>query len=159
MGIVTKRKAGSHSNIAITIASLANDLRRASAAVDNREDRFIDALLQLKIKSGATVGGSPVVNVYAYGAIHADQLGYSGDVSGADEAFNGTFLNCHSLGTLTVIAAATVYRSKVFSIANVFGGRMPDKWGIIIENKTGAALDATPANHVCTYMGLWEEVA
>jgi hypothetical protein len=144
--------------MAITIASLANDARRASAAIDNGEQRFIDALVQLKIKSGASVGGTPVVNVYAYGAIEPTEVGYSGDPSGSVSAYNGTFLNCHSLGVLTVIAAATAYTSKVFSIAALFGGRMPDKWGIIIENKTGNALDATAASHKCGYRGLWTEV-
>ena len=159
MSVTTKRKAGSYCAIPITIASLANDGRRASTAVDNTSDRFIDALVQLKIKSGATVGGSPVVNIYAYAAIHADQLGYSGDASGVDGAYNGTFLNCHSIGSVACIAAATGYVSKVFGVASLFGGRMPDKWGIIIENKTGAALDAVASSHSCSYIGLWEDLS
>jgi hypothetical protein len=122
-------------------------------------DRFIDALVQLKIKTGTTVSGSMVVNVFAYAGIEPDELGYSGEPSGADEAYGGSLDNCHSLGVIGCPTAATTFVSKVFSIASLFGGRMPDKWGIIIENKTGAGLNAVGTAHACGYVGLWEELS
>jgi len=40
------------------------------------------------------------------------------------------------------------------SVAAAFGGSLPPKWDVIVENKTGAALDSTEANHVKKYIGI-----
>jgi hypothetical protein len=41
-----------------------------------------------------------------------------------------------------------------FSIAQAFGGVMPRKWGIVLYNGTGAALNATQTDSECQYSGL-----
>ncbi len=40
------------------------------------------------------------------------------------------------------------------SVAAAFGGMMPAFWGIVIENKSGGALDGTEANHKKLWQGV-----
>jgi hypothetical protein len=40
------------------------------------------------------------------------------------------------------------------SVAAAFGGVLPERWGIIVENKTGGALDSTEGNHAKLWQGV-----
>jgi hypothetical protein len=110
--------------------------------------------MQLKVKTGGTVSGDKAVYVYAYGAVDSSGLGYSGGASGSDAAFSGTLANTKLIGVISTPASSTAYESDVMSVAAAFGGSLPNKWGVIVENKTGAALDSTEANHVKKYAGI-----
>ena len=149
-----KTKYAGAADITITLGSLAGDAKRQSAAMDNSSNLYLDAHVQLKIKSGATVSGDKAVYVYAYAAVDSSGLGYSGGASGSDSAYSGTSANTRLIGVISCPSAATAYESDIMSIAGAFGGSMPNKWGIIVENKTGAALDSTESNHVKKYTGV-----
>lgn len=151
-----KTKYGSHSQaLTITIASLANNAARESTVVDNGTNLFLDALVSLKIKTGAgTPGAGPVVNVYAYGTVN-DGTDYSDGATGSDAAITLTSPpNVRLIGVINTPAASTTYKGGPFSVAAAFGGVLPAKWGIIIENKEGQTLDATGGNHSATYQGV-----
>lgn len=131
-----------------TLASLANNAARASTAVDNSTNKYDDEFVQLQVKSGASgVSATGVVNVYVYGT--ADNGTTYGDgATGTDAGITLTSPpNATLLFSLNVVANATTYKSNPFSVAQAFGGVLPDHWGIIVENKSGAALDSTEANH------------
>lgn len=134
--------------ITITLAALANNSMRASAAIDNTTSPANDALVQVAIKTGASgVAATGYVDVYAYGSAN-DGASYSGGASGTDSAYTGPKI--HRIGRIAAGVNATTY-TEVFPVAQAFGGVLPQKWGIIIENQTAAALDATEGSHTKVY--------
>lgn len=148
-----KTKYTSASNITITLASLADDSKRESTDVSNTVNLYLDALVHLKVKTGASVSGDKAIYVYAYGCVD-DNMGYSGDASGSDGAYSGNIDNCKLLGVISTPAAASTYLSDLMSVANAFGGVLPSAWGIIVHNKTGAALNGTEGNFEKKYGGI-----
>ena len=149
-----KSKYVTASDVTITLASLANGATRQSDAIDNTANLYLDALVQLKVKTGTTVSGDLQVLVYAYATVGSSGLGYSGGASGSDSAFSGTLDNTKLIGIISTPAAATAYESDLMSVAAAFGGVLPGEWGIIVENRTGSALDSAEANHVKKYVGV-----
>jgi hypothetical protein len=55
-----------------------------------------------------------------------------------------------SVGILTTTSFIIV----VGSIATAFGGTMPRKWGIVVDNRAGA-LNGTAGNFAATYSGIY----
>ena len=149
-----KTKYGTNNQpITITLGSLANDAKRESTAINNTSNCFLAALVQLQVKTGSgTIGSNPVVNVYAYGTSDGGTT-YSGEATGSDAAYTGTLANCRLIGVISCPASASTYKSEPMNVTNAFGG-LPDKWGIVVENKTGLALDSTEENHKKFYQGL-----
>jgi hypothetical protein len=134
---------------------LANNGARASTAVDNTTNLFLDVLVQFKIKTGASgTTATGTVNVYAYGTANGG-TNYSDGATGTDAAITLTSPpNAGTpIGIINCVANATTYISQPMSVAAAFGGVLPDHWGIIIENKTGGALDTTEGNHGKWYQG------
>jgi hypothetical protein len=162
MANINQKFGTSNQSITISLLSLANGTSRASTAVDNSTDLFADALVSINIKSGASgTASTGYVTVYAYGTV-------DGGTNYTENATNGTGLdaaitltsptNLKVVGIINVVANATTYRAGPFSIAQVFGGSLPQKWGIVITNSTGGALDSTEANHLKIYQGIYNQV-
>ena len=149
-----KTKYASAANITVSLASLADGAKRESTAIDNTSSLYLDAHVQLKVKAGSTVSGDAAVYVYAYGTTDSSGLGYSGGASGSDSAFSGTLANTKLIGVISTPASGTAYESDIMSVAAGFGGSLPNKWGIIVQNKTGSALDGTEGNHIKKYLGV-----
>lgn len=149
-----KTKYSSAAGITISLASLADHAERQSDVIDNSSNLYLDAHIQLKVKTGSTVSGDKAVYVYAYGTTDSSGLGYSGGASGSDSAFSGTLANTKLIGVISTPATGTSYESDIISVAAGFGGSLPSKWGIIVENRSGSALDATESNHVKKYVGI-----
>jgi hypothetical protein len=61
------------------------------------------------------------------------------------------------IGRINVVANSATYIGGPFSVAAAFGGVLPDHWGIVIENKTGATLDASIGSS--WYQGVFQTVA
>lgn len=144
----------SNQTITITIASLGSGSSQSSAAVDNTSNLFLDALVQIKIKSaGSSTSSTGFVNVYAYGSS-------DGGTSYPEGAGTNTSVtltappNVRLIGFLNVVANSTTYISEPFSVAAAFGGSLPAFWGIILQNNSGATLDATAGNHFAIYQGV-----
>jgi hypothetical protein len=58
------------------------------------------------------------------------------------------------VGTINMVANATTYVSGPMSVANAFGGQLPERWGIVVENRSGAPFDATEGNHAKLWQGV-----
>jgi hypothetical protein len=146
--------------ITVTLASLANAARRASTAIDNTTNLFLDALVQLKIKTGASgVLATGYVEVFAYATADPSGPTYAEAATGSDAAITLTVPpNLKLIGILNVVANATSYVSEPLSVAAAFGGVLPAKWGIVIGNQSGAALDSTEGNHAKFYQGVQQQV-
>ena len=143
-----KNKYGtSNQAITITLSSLANDDKRESTAIDNSSTLFLDALVQVKIATNASNSstGDKSVYIYTYGTADAGTT-FSGNASGTDSSF-GTdpqqLQNCILIGVVYAPTANKTYESDLMSIANAFGGKLPERWGIIAHNKTGYALNSS----------------
>ncbi len=134
----------SNQSITCTITSLANNGQRQSTAIDNTSNVFFDALVFVKVKSNASgTSASGTVNVYAYGSADGGTT-YTESATGSDGSITLTSPpNVRLIGVINVVANSTTYNGGPFSVAQAFGGVVPDHWGIIIENKSSGTLDAS----------------
>lgn len=151
----------SNQAITITLASLANDVTgprtgRQSTEIDNTTNKFIDALVFLKVlTASAATSATGHVDVYAYGT--ADGGTTRTETAGAtDAAITLTDPpNARLIGVCNTVANSITYNCGPFRVSIAFGGILPDKWGIIVINESGAALNATEANHGKWYQGVY----
>jgi hypothetical protein len=146
---------GTVTNITITLASLANNAARQSLAVDNSVDLFLDAEVYLAIPLVAgTPGNDLAINIWLYGS--HDGTNYGDPATGLDTAL--TIRNPTNLrGPFpinTPDAGALTYKAFVPSVAQFFGGILPVKWGIVVENRTNLTFGATEGNFTKQYRGI-----
>lgn len=141
-----KTKYGSpNQSITITLLGLLDNAARASLAIDNSTNLFLDILVQLRINTGNVGAPSGEKNciVYAFGTVDGGST-YSGGATGADAAYGGVagqlISNCPTLGHVNVDAQNETFESDVFSLASAFGGVLPQKSGIIVVNQIGQTL-------------------
>jgi hypothetical protein len=145
-------------DVTITLASLAANAEgvftagRASTAIDNRTTLDLDHILSGKIRTGTT---TPVegrsINIYAYAPISnaAATPTYPDSITGTDAAKTFTSANVQNSAVRFVASItidATAERDYFFapvSIASLFGGSLPQFYGIFVAHDTGAALSAT----------------
>lgn len=147
MANIKEAFGSNNQSITCTLTSLGSGSSQASTAIDNTTNLYLDALVVLKIKtnaSGTTSTGT--VNVYAYGTSDGG-TNYTDGVTGTDAAFTPTSpTNLKLIGIVNAVANSTTYVGGPFSVAQAFGGTLPDHWGIVVTNNTGGALDATTAS-------------
>lgn len=157
MAIVKALYGTSNQSITCTLTSLTNGSQQGSVAIDNTSNLFLDAFVQVKVKSNAAgTAATGVVNVYAYGTADGG-TDYSDSVSGTNASQTLTSPpNLKLIGIINVVANAVTYVGGPFSVAAAFGGVLPDHWGIVVENKTGATLDASVGS--AWYQGLQQSV-
>lgn len=143
--------------ITCTITSLGNNGQQQSTAIDNTVNLFLDAEVQAKIKTNAAgTNATGIVNIYAYGTADGG-TDYTDGLSGTNGAATLTNPpNVRLIGTINAVANATTYVGGPFSVAAAFGGILPDHWGIVVENLTGAALDASVGS--AWYQGVQNQV-
>ena len=131
-----KAAFGSKTAITITLTSLANAAARESTVIDNTSNSFLDALL--RIQTNGQAGGTATLEVYVYSAL--GDTTYTDGATGSDAAFTAANILNARLLTIVQMNAATAVKAMSVSIANAFGGILPDKWGLIFKNNSGAAL-------------------
>jgi hypothetical protein len=160
----------SAASVTITLTSLGIDGWRESAGIDNGTNLYLDAVVSGSIQVGA-VGADGTIEVYAYGSIDGGTI-YDGGLVGTNETITwGTTPSTSSvkgfnqLHLLTVIDVdATDDNNDIefvckTSVAQAFGGVMPEDWGIVIRNNTDTALHATGTNNAIKYGGYKIDVA
>lgn len=128
--------------LTITLAGLGNAAGKASTKIDNTTMKAISAKVYVKIKTGATgVSSTGYIAVYLLSSF--DGTNFDDGFGGTDGAF--TPKNAKIIGYLEANANATTY-TKVINLEDM-GIELPPYFSIGIYNNTGAALDATAANH------------
>ena len=140
-----------NNSLTITLASLANTSARQSTAIDNTTNQDLDAGVMVKIKTAAaSTSATGYVNVYAFGSADGGTT-YTEGAGATDAAITLTSPpNVRLIGRINAVANATTYIAGPFSAAAAFG-YLPGKWGIIVENQTGATLDSTAGNFAAIY--------
>jgi hypothetical protein len=152
---IIKEQFGASTAITITLASLGSGSWRQSVFVDNSSNLFLDVLVQVIITTGGTAAGT--VDVWAY-ASNDSGTTYSDGAVGTDSAFTPTANpNLVFLGSIQTPATTLLYTSRMFSLAQAFGGSVPQRWGLAVKNTNGGALGA--AASTSQYMGLTQSVA
>lgn len=158
MADITAKYGTSNQTITVTLASLTNNSTRASTYIDNSSNLFLDALVFLNIKTGASgTSSTGYVNIFAYGTSDGGS-NYTENATGSDAAITLVSpTNLKLIGIINCVSNATTYKSGPLSVASAFSGVLPERWGIVVENKTGGTLDATEGNHLKIYQGVYAQ--
>lgn len=150
-----KGRYGAKTAIAATLTSLANLAAWQTAVVDFTASLFLDAIV--RVQSKAIAGATAQLDVYVYAAL--GDTTYTDGASGSDATFTtANRLNAKYLGSITLNTTNGI-QSVLGSVADAFNGVMPDKWGLIFVNNSGAALSATAGDHVVEFEGVFANVA
>lgn len=150
--------------ITCTLASLANGASRESTKVSNLVDLFLDILVTVRITlaNGGTIGSDKKVYVYAYGTVDDATPVFPDKVTGVDAAI--TLDNPTQLKLIGVIecaayvtASVVTFTSEPLSVAQAFGGIVPEKWGIVVENKTNIAFTTGESDKKKIFQGVYAQ--
>lgn len=160
MATVTTTYASS-ATVTITLASVTNGAFRQSAVVDNSSNKYVDALVGGSVQVGTSPTDKSTVAIFAYG--ERDDAGqYTAGCSGSDAAYTADGEE-DELKLIEVITVDTTndqdYEWGPVSVAQVFGGVLPRKWGIVVKNGTGATLNATGTNNEVKFQGIKYDVS
>lgn len=142
------------------LATAANlDVGRQSTAIDNTSNDDMDALVGGKITTGTSPTASRQIEVWVFGSY--DDTEYSGGAGASDAGLTPD--TKYVLRQAWIIPTANTsdkaYRWGPVSIAALFDGIMPERWGIWITHNTGVNLNATAANHEAYYTPVNYEAA
>jgi hypothetical protein len=158
-----KIKYGTPADLTITLASLASSTTRLagreSTAIDNSSNLYVDALVSGKITTAGTLTANRRIEIWVY-AQHDDTPTYMDVLDGTDsdetfavEAQRNSAMRLAAMILLPDTTART-YWFAPFSVAALFGGVMPKRWGIWVTQDSGAALSATGSDHDISYIGI-----
>jgi len=141
--------------VTITLASLADAAYRQSLVVDNDTNGYLDAQIGGSIQTGTTPTVDTNIEIYAYASY--DGTNYTAGASGTNAGYTAD----GEEGLLKLLEVITVdtttdqdYIWGPVSVAQVFGGILPIKWGIVIKNSTGVALNSTGTNNEVQFIGI-----
>jgi len=151
---------GTSTAITCTLAILASSATagRGSASVDNTSDLFDDAMLYIAVKtSSSALANDKACYVYLYGSEDGTNFnGSSAEAEGTNAAVTlDSPTNLKGPFVIACPAVSVTYKLVIGSVAAVFGGVMPRKWGFVLQNYTGQALDSTEGNHTKTFTGIY----
>lgn len=130
--------------ITLTGASLANNAARASTAIDNTATLDEDKKIQITLTSAAAaVSATGIANVYVVATVNNGTT-YGESATGSDAAITLTVpTNAKLIGSINVVANSKKYDGDPFSVSIVYGGYLPAKFVVILQNLSGAAFSAT----------------
>lgn len=135
--------------ITITLTSLANSTSqstgiRGSAFIDNTTNLDIDDQVTVQFTTASSgVSATGTVVIYIFGCAGGTTVCSDG-VTGTDAAQTLTNpTNLNKIQACNAVANSTAYTCGPFSVANGFGGTVPARWGVVIQNLSGAALAAS----------------
>lgn len=151
MTTILKPSYGASAALTLTLNSLASDTNllagRSSTVVDNTSNLSVDELITGVIKTGTSPTVSTSVLVYVW-SILDDTPTYPDTVTGSDANTTLTSTNVQNSGAFKLGAAITVDATSnrnypfSFSLASLFGGNAPKKYGVYVVQNTAAALNA-----------------
>jgi hypothetical protein len=151
MTTTLKPSYGASTAIACTTTSLATDANllagRQSNAVDNTSDLATDALLGGTIATTGTPTANTVIEIWLFGSWDNGTT-YSGGAGASDANLSQPTVGAKNMMVLACVinqndATSRTYTLGPISVAQAFGGVMPDHWGFCIVHNTGTTLGAT----------------
>ena len=137
-----------------------------SNEIDNATtNKYVDALVQGKVKVGTTPTANTYINVYVWGAdtsLATTVIDALDGTAGAEGLTNtGVLASGLRLGASIGVFVNTsdiTYNVAPFSVAALFGGIMPKYWGLYVAHNTVAALNASN-NNLFSFNGIKYDVS
>lgn len=150
MAVTATPVYGSVTSLTWTLNSLATDstllIGRASTSVDNAgTDLAIDAIVGGQFVSHSVAPtAAKQIEVWCYGSF--DGTAYNAAATGTDAALTVTAESKVLMRLLTIIptnaTTSATYTWGPFSVAQLYGGTMPRKWGLWSVHNMGQILNA-----------------
>ncbi len=152
--------------VGCTMTSLANGSSRESATITNSINLYLDYLVALTftVSSGSPSTTGPYINIYANGSNDGTLWPIVQLSSGAVYATGGGDSSVGALGVppnlrligsfgiqTTTSSGERTFRTEPFSVAQAFGGQIPPKFSLIVENQLGVSFSASTAT-TATYL-------
>lgn len=136
-----------------------------SDAISNATNLYVDALVSGFWTCGTTPTSGTAVNVYVY-AQHDDTPTYQDVFDGTSSAETVTSASILAgatrlLGSIVIDSATSnrAYYLAPTSVASLFGGQLPKRWGLFIAHNSGVNSNSTSGNHGWKYTGVKFDVA
>lgn len=136
-----------------------------SAVYDNTTNKDVDVLIAGTWTAGTTPTINTQVLIYVF-AVRDDTPTYPDVMDGTSSAETLTSVGVGQgylkLGAILSVDSTTsnrVYDCAPFSVAQLFGGICPNKFGIFITHNTGVNSNSTSGNHVWKATGVTYTVA
>lgn len=161
---------GASSALTITLAGLATSatwiVGRESTEVDNSSNKYLDYLLSGKITVGTTPTAAKEIRVYVWGLME-DTPTRPLNVAGSDADLTPTggattipvvFRLAATVSTVDTTSDVTFWFGPL-SIAALFGGRMPKRFGVWVTHATAVNLHATAGNHAIWVTPIYHNIA
>ena len=150
--------------VTITLASLASSSTfvagQEASVISNLSNLYDDALMSGKIRVGTTPTINTQVLIYVFGTLD-DAPTYPDGMDGTDSAETltsaGVGRGFLKLAAVLDVDSTTSDRDYAFgpvSIAQLFGGHLPTRWGVFVTHNTGVNLNSTGSNHFIKYDGI-----
>jgi hypothetical protein len=153
--------------LTITLASLATSSSsvagRNSTIVDNTSNKYADVIVSGQITVGTTPTTAKTISVYVYAPIKVASSTFTYPIAtttaltetDAAATFEVDQRNNMKLAAaMNVVATSDRAYSFTFSLAQLFGGVVPLKWGVWVTHDTAVNLNATAGNHWIHYTGI-----
>ncbi len=154
--------------ITITLASIATSATFVAGAestiVDNTTNLYVDAIVGGKITCGTTPTINTQIQISVYTPIDSTPT-YPDVMDGTDsvETLTSVGVGQGFLKLAAVLNCDSTTSDRAypfsFSVAQLFGGVMPSRWGLYVAHNTGVNLNATGGNHVIKFEGVNYTVA
>lgn len=152
----------------INLASLASDTNllagRAGTPFDNSTNLYLDGFVGGKFKVGGTPVAGSRIEVWAFGNLD-DVPTYPDSITGTDAAKTMSSLAVKRSGLRLVqsievdATGGATYSFGPVAVSQLFGGALPDKFGVFVTHNTGVAFDSTGSNHAVNFIPLYINVA
>lgn len=161
-------KYGTQANVGSSYAALAglasdntNGIAGWASQVVTNSANDIDHIFSGKLRVNASTAptANNTIEVWTYAQID-DTPTYPDSISGSDGLKTMTSLNVlnSALRVVTIMLVDAVANRDYFipatSIASLYGGVMPKRWGVWILNRTNQTLNATTTNFSLVYLPL-----
>lgn len=133
-----------------------------STVVSNISNKYLDALVSGKWTAGTSPTGGQL-DVWIYAPISDDLASsttYPDVIDGTSSAETMTSENVRNAAmklAASVLLDTTdnrVYPVAPFSVAALFGGVMPSRWGLFLSHSSGVNSNSTGGNHAWSYIGV-----
>lgn len=162
-----KIEYGASLTLTIALASLATSSSRTagmeSTAINNSSNKYLDYLVGGKITTGGGPTDGKQIDIWVYATVNDTPL-YPDvlDGTGSQETITSSSVLNSGLVLARIIGTTSsgnvTYWCAPFSVASLFGGRCPQRWGLWIAHDTGVALHSSSANHAFYATPVYETV-
>ena len=142
-----------------------------STVVSNISNLYTDVLVSGKWTAGTSPTANKQVDVWVYApesddlsstVVYPDPAGTIDGTSSAETITSENVRNAAMKLAFSIVIDSTNnrgYSVAPFSVAALFGGVMPSRWGLFISHDTAVNSNSTAGNHVWSYIGVKYTVA